>query len=286
MKDPGISAWRSEAAHRRFVEMEDELWRERWPEPPEALDVESYAGTTRIHRWAGTGEPIVFLHGMGGTGLMWSPYVERLAGRDMLAVDTIGDVGRSEQRVVIEDAAGLTRWLDETLAGAGIERAHLVGTSYGGFLALNLAARVPDRAASLTLIDTGGLAPFRLARFMLWGLPLLFGVLAPGPLRRRLARRRPMLADPRIMRMALHGQMNHPFRLPGVEPLGDDQLRSVTAPALVIVAGRSAPFAPKVQAERARLIPEAEVGVIPGARHDVSWTHVDHCVTGLSRLAL
>jgi pimeloyl-ACP methyl ester carboxylesterase len=266
--------------------MEDELWRERWPEPPEALDVESYAGTTRIHRWAGTGEPIVFLHGMGGTGLTWSPYVERLAGRDMFAVDTIGDVGRSVQRVVIEDGAGLSRWLDETLTAAGIERAHLVGTSYGGFLALSLAARVPDRAASLTLIDTGGLAPFRLARFMLWGLPTLFGVLAPGPLRRRLARRRPMLADRRIMRMALHGQMNHPFRLPGVEPLGDDQLRSVTAPALVIVAGKSAPFAPKVQAARARLIPDAEVDVLPGARHDVSWTHVDHCVTGLSRLAL
>jgi hypothetical protein len=38
---------------------------------------------------------------MGGTSLAWIPYVERLAGRDLYAIDTIGDVGRSQQRAVI-----------------------------------------------------------------------------------------------------------------------------------------------------------------------------------------
>jgi len=279
MSTPGIAEWRSEGARRRFIEMEDEIWRERWPEPPVALDVDTYAGTSRVYRWAGAGEPIVFLHGMGGTGLTWSPYVERLSGRDQCAIDTIGDVGRSQQRVLLEDTAGLVRWLAETLTGAGIERGHLVGTSYGGFLALGLAVHAPERVASLTLIDSGGLAPFRLGRFMLWGLPLLFGSLAPGPIRLRLARRRPMLEDPRIMRMALHAQMNHPFKLPGVAPFSDVELRSVTAPTVVVVAGKSAPFAARVQAVRARLIPHAEVVVVPGARHDVSWTHVDQCVS-------
>jgi pimeloyl-ACP methyl ester carboxylesterase len=281
MPQPGIGEWRSEAARRRFIEMEDELWRERWPQPPAARDVDTFAGPTRVYRWPGVGEPAVFLHGMGRTGLSWSPHVERLAGRDVCAIDTIGDVGRSRQRVVIEDTAGLARWLADTLTGAGIERGHLVGTSYGGFLALGLAVRAPDRVASLTLIDSGGLAPFRLGRFLLWGLPMLLGSLAPGPIRRRLARRRPMLEDPRIMRMALHAQRSHSFRLPGVAPFSDDELRSVVAPTVVIVAGRSAPFSPTVQAARARLVPHAQVDVIPGARHDVSWTHVDRCVAHL-----
>ncbi len=197
MKTPGIGKWRSDAAHQRFVEMEDELWSEHWPRPPTALDLGSFAGTTRVYRWPGDGEAVVFLHGMGGTGLSWSPYVERFAGCDVYAVDTIGDVGRSEQREVIADAASLATWLDETLAGAGLERAHLAGTSYGGFLALNLAARTPKRVASLTVIDSAGLAPFRLGRFMLWGMPMLLGSLAPRRLRERLARSRPMLEDPR-----------------------------------------------------------------------------------------
>ena len=225
----------------------------------------------------------MFLHGMGGTGRTWSPYVEHLVGRDVHAIDTIGDVGRSQQRVVIEDAGGLARWLAETLTAAGIARGHLVGTSYGGGLALGLAVRAPERVASLTLIDSGGLAPFRFGRFMLWGLPMLLGSLAPGPVRRRLARRHPMLEDPRIMRMALHAQMNHPFRLPAVAPLTDDELRSITAPAVVIVAGKSAPFAPRVQTARARLIPRAKVVVVPDARHDVSWTHVDLCVSHIGQ---
>jgi len=278
MKQPGIAEWRSEAARQRFIEMEDEFWRELWPDPPAALDVDSDAGTTRVYRWPGTGESIVFLHGMGGTGLSWSAYVERLTGRDLYAIDTIGDVGRGHQRAMIDDAAGLARWLEQTLTGAGIERAHMVGTSYGGFLALNLAVRAPERVAALTLIDSGGFAPFRLGRFMLWGLANLVGAMAPEPLRRRLARRRPLLEDPRIMRLALHAQMNHPFKLPGPVPFTDQELRSITAPTVVIVAGKSAPFAPDVQAERARMIPNAEIEVIHGAHHEVSWTHIDHCV--------
>jgi pimeloyl-ACP methyl ester carboxylesterase len=137
--------------------MADELWRERWPAPPAALDVDSYAGTTRIYWWPGTGEPIVFLHGMGGTGLTCSPYVERLAGRDVYAIDTIGDVGRSQQLAVVEDANGLATWLGEALTGADIQRAHVVGTSYGGFIALSLAVHAGgERVSSLTLIDSGG----------------------------------------------------------------------------------------------------------------------------------
>jgi pimeloyl-ACP methyl ester carboxylesterase len=233
------------------------VWRERWPAPPAALDVDSYAGTTRIYWSPGTGEPIVFLHGMGGTGLTWSPYVERLAGRDVYAIDTIGDVGRSQQRAVVEDANGLATWLGEALTGADIQRAHVVGTSYGGFIALSLAVHAGgERVSSLTLSDSGGLAPFRLGRFMLWGLPNLFGSMAPGPIRQLLARRRPMLEDPRIMRIALHAQMNHRFRLPGVESLTDEELQSITTPTVVIVAGKSAPFAPRVQAERAGVDPE------------------------------
>jgi pimeloyl-ACP methyl ester carboxylesterase len=283
MKAPGIAEWRSEGARQRFIDMEDEFWRELWPDPPAALDVDSDAGITRVYRWPGTGEPIVFLHGMGGTGLSWSAYIERLPGRDLYAIDTIGDVGRSHQRAMIDDAAGLATWLEQTLTGAGIERAHMVGTSYGGFLALNLAVRAPGRVTALTLIDSGGLAPFRLGRFMLWGLPNLFGAMAPGPMRRLLARRRPLLEDPRIMRLALHAQMNHPFKLPAPVPFTDQELRSITTPTVVIVAGKSAPFAPQVQAERARMIPYAKIEVIHGAGHEVSWTHIDLCVAGIKR---
>ena len=281
-----INQWRSAGAERWFRSMEDKLIAEQWPNGIETVDVDTSLGTTHVYRWlGGTGsgaDPIVFLHGLGGNGATWTPYVVRLAGRDVYTLDTIGDVGRSVQRVEITGANDLATWLDETLGALGVERGHLVGTSYGGWLALNLTANSPGRVGALTLIDTGGLAPVRLGRFMLWGIPMLLGWLAPGPIRRRLARTRPLLEDPRLLRVGLHGQRNHPFRLPKPEPLTDAQLAAIAVPTTVVVAGRSAPFDPRIAAERARIIPRATVEVVDGAGHDVSLSHVDRCLAHLT----
>jgi pimeloyl-ACP methyl ester carboxylesterase len=283
MKQATVGRWKRAAAKQRFHALEQAIWDDQGYPPPEPLDIPTWAGTTRVYRWRNEGDPVVLLHGMGGTGLTWGPYVEGLAGQDVYAIDTIGDVGRSEQTALIADAGDLSRWLDETLAGVGVEHAHLAGTSYGGYLALNLAARSPQRVASITLIDAGGLAPFRLGRFMLWGLPSLLGSKAPGPIRRAMARTRPLLEDPRLMKLALLGQTNHPFGLPQPIELSDDELRSITVPTTAVIAGRSAPFEPRLAAQRAALIPGAVVDVIDGAGHEVMWTHVDRCVAHVFR---
>ncbi len=280
-RTPG--GWRSVDAEARFRAMEDELWAEQWPVPPQALDVDTQYGLTRLYRWPGEGTPLVFLHGMGATSLAHTPYVKRLAGRACIGIDTIGDVGRSVPTEPPEDADALAVWLDETLAAAGIDGAHLVGTSYGGYLALNLAVRRPARVAAVTLIEPGGLADFRLARFLLWGTPMLFGALAPGPVRRRLARTRPLLDDPRLMRMTLLGQRKHPFELPQFVLFTDDELPSVAVPTHVFIAGRSAPFDSRIAADRARLIPGATVEVVADAGHELSWTHVDLVVDRLTQ---
>jgi pimeloyl-ACP methyl ester carboxylesterase len=278
MKQATIGRWKRDEAKKRFHALEQAIWDDHGYPPPEPLDIQTWAGTTRVYRWRGEGDPVVLLHGMGGTGLTWGPYVEGLAGHDVYAVDTIGDVGRSEQTALIVDAGDLARWLDETLAGVGVEHAHLAGTSYGGYLALNLAARSPQRTASITLIDAGGLAPFRLGRFILWGLPNLLGSKAPGPIRRAMARTRPLLEDPRLMKLALLGQTNHPFGMPQPVELSEDELRSITVPTTAVIAGRSAPFEPRLAAQRASLIPGAAIDVIDGAGHEVMWTHVDRCI--------
>ena len=80
------------------------------------------------------------------------------------------------------------------------------------------------------------------------------------------------------MKLALLGQMNHLFGMPQPIELSDDELRSITVPTTAVIAGRSAPFEPKLAAQRAALIPGAAVDVIDGAGHEVMWTHVDRCV--------
>jgi pimeloyl-ACP methyl ester carboxylesterase len=88
------------------------------------------------------------------------------------------------------------------------------------------------------------------------------------------------------MKMALLGQMNHPFGLPPPTPLTDDELRSIAAPTTAVIAARSAPFDPTVAARRATLIPNATVDVVEGAGHEVSWTHVERCTSHVTNATL
>jgi pimeloyl-ACP methyl ester carboxylesterase len=273
-----LGRWRSAKAEQRFRAVEDQLWKEAFPEPPDTVTVETHAGSTRVYHWPGTGEPTILLHGMGGTSIMWWVLLSELAelterdgrdGRPVYAIDTMGDVGRSVHRVAFHDAADLARWLDETLAGLGLERAHLVGCSYGGWLALNLARWAPGRVLSISLVDPAGMAKINY-RFYAWGAKVFIASLMPEPVRRRAAVRfrMPGLEDKRVMRMVLGGQINHPFRLPSDILLSDDDLRAITVPTLLLMGGKSEIYRPEEVLARARAtMPNLEAAVIPDVGH-------------------
>jgi len=259
--------------------------RERLTERPVAIDVETHLGPTRAYLWEGTGEPVVFLHGTGGTGTTWSPYAEYRRGRAMCAIDTIGDLGRSRQQVPVNGADDLSLWLDETLSGLGLERAHLAGTSYGAFLALNLAARRPGRVRSLYLIEPAGLVRVDMAKFMLWGMSNLFACLLPAGLRRIAARRlrNPLAEDRELMRLGLYGARNHRKRLLRPEPLTDEQLHSIQAPTHMVFGAKSEVFPVNAVRARAALLPYGTAEVITGAGHAVAMSHVETLGPELAR---
>ncbi|MFF3336550.1 alpha/beta fold hydrolase [Streptomyces sp. NPDC002888] len=118
-------------------------------------DVDTSYGTTHVYRYgpadpeARSRTPVVLIHGAGSCSAMWYPNTPDLStDRPVYALDTPGDPGRSVQRAPIHQPEHAAQWMDETLAGLGLDRVHLVGTSYGGWLALNQAHRRPDRLAS------------------------------------------------------------------------------------------------------------------------------------------
>lgn len=281
-----VGTWKSAASRQRFLATEDALWA-RSTRPREAFDVDTRLGPTRAYRWHGTGTPIVLLHGMTGTSLAWARYAEHLVGRDIVAVDLIGDVGRSEQRVPIEGPEDMAEWLDETLAALGIGHAHLVGLSLGGFVALATAIHRPARVRSLVLFDPGGIAPLRFVKFMLWGLPILFGSLAPGRVRRWIGRRfrMPLLDDKAIMRFALYGQLHFRARFPRPVTFTDDQLRSISAPVTMLVGEKTEVFDAATLVTRMRaLLPGADVEIVPGAGHALTESDFALCASRLSHV--
>ena len=102
----------------------------------------------------GSGEPLLLIQGLGYGRWGWEPVVEPLARSfDVLTFDNRG-IGESDvppgPYTAAEMAADAVQVLDE----AGIERAHVVGTSLGGMIAQELALAYPERVDRLVLACT------------------------------------------------------------------------------------------------------------------------------------
>lgn len=105
------------------------------------------------HR-GGSGPPLVCLHGFTGTWRVWElvlPALERH--HDVLAVTLPGHAGGPRLPGALS-AETLPGAIERLMDNAGFERAHLVGNSLGGFLALTLAAR--GRAESVVALAPAG----------------------------------------------------------------------------------------------------------------------------------
>ncbi len=105
----------------------------------------------------GAGVPVLLLHGFGADLNGWMFTQPALAdGRRAIALDLPGH-GGSAKDVGAGDAAMLADAVASALDVLELDRVHLVGHSMGGAVAVTLAARRPDRAATLTLIASAGL---------------------------------------------------------------------------------------------------------------------------------
>ncbi len=105
------------------------------------------------------GVPALFLHGFAGDRLTWQFNLSPLASaRRVLAVDLPGHGGSTLD--VGEGRIGdFAPWLLRFLNALEVPRVHLVGHSMGGYVALELARRAPERVASLSLIASAGIGP-------------------------------------------------------------------------------------------------------------------------------
>jgi pimeloyl-ACP methyl ester carboxylesterase len=127
-----------------------------------------------------------------------------------------------------------------------------------------------------------------MARFMLWGVPVLLGSLAPTPVRRWLVRplRNPLLENKLASRLLLQGMIGHAPGFPLFKPLRDDELRAVTQPVVLLIAAKSEPLDPEVLAARAEaLLPRVTIELVPDAGHALTVSHLDVCAAAIARTA-
>ncbi|WP_327317829.1 alpha/beta fold hydrolase [Streptomyces sp. NBC_01235] len=268
-----VGSFASDEARRRFLAAYERAM-SSWPTPREERDVETRYGTTRIYaHGTGDGTPIVLLHGQNATPAVWASNVTALAaGRCVLAVDRVGEPGRSTQTAPIRTAEDTARWFDEVLSGLGVERVHLVGFSYGGWVALNHAVHTPGKVASVTLVEPAG----ALARFRPTFLLGVIAAVASGS--HSYQRRwfgRPVggtgegaEATEAMTRVSLEALRSFRGRLPAPRLLTDEELPSVKAPVMVLLGDASrATEASRAQARAQGLLADVRTEIVPGVGH-------------------
>ncbi len=132
---------------------------------------------------AGEGEPVICLHGLGGTKASFMTTIAALSeDRRVIAVDFPG-FGDSDKPLDVEyDAPYFSRVVTALMDELGVDSAHLIGNSMGGRVAIETGLLFPERVDSLVLF-TPALAWLRDRRWR-WlfqsSLPNL-GLIQPAP---------------------------------------------------------------------------------------------------------
>jgi len=227
-------------------------------------------GTRIFHRTAGMGTDVVLVHGLGASHAFWYPKVApALARRHRVTVYDLRGHGRSGMPGSGYGAAAMVADLEALLDALDIRRARLVGHSWGGLIALELALRRPRRVTAVVVADS------RLG-------PARTGV-GPGslePLARAGARRTPATTGPPAFRpfggwamgrrsgerwLALLDATSAARELERPGFAAPARLRAVRRPVLGVYGERS--FALTSGRRLARTLPDCRLVVLPGVGH-------------------
>ena len=217
--------------------------------------------------------PAVLLPGRTSGVPMWTDNLPDLAAaRTTYALDALGDAGMSVQTRPIREAADQADWLHQVLGRLPVGTVHLVGHSFGGWLAANYAARHAERVRTLTLLE-----PVFVFQGLRWQVYLL-SLPASLPFLPRRWRDHmlitvgggPIDPDDPVARMISAAVDHYAVKLPLPERLTAAQLRGLRMPVYAALAGRSVMHDGAHAADVARTaVPGATVTLWPAATHSL-----------------
>lgn len=230
----------------------------------------------------GDGPPVVYLHTAGGP--RWDPFLDALAERHTVYAPDHPGTGATAREAIysVDTLWDLVLIYDELLDELGLDEVPLVGSSFGGMVACELAALRRGRISKLVLIDPIGLwrDDHPIADYMLQRPEELVGTLFENmdaqPVRDFLV----MPEDPEELAVSIADSV-WALGTTGkfVWPIPDKGLKKrihrVSAQTLIIWGESDRLVSPVYAEEFAKLIPGSRVEIIKGAGHVPQWEQLD-----------
>jgi pimeloyl-ACP methyl ester carboxylesterase len=267
-----LPGWRSEAGRLRYVEAYRRA-QALYEAAAEDLEIPTRYGTTHALVSGRRGaRPVFLLHAAFNTGaIQWYPNVAALSREYLVvALDFVGAPGLSQQTAPILDRGDCAAWLGEVVDAFDTDSAQLVGSSHGGWLALNLAVAEPGKVGKLALLaPAASLLPFRKGAMLSIRLgPYMPGWTAGPSLRPIFGKRHRV--DKRLVDLLALSLSDFRFQEAAVFPdaFSDDELRSVSAQTLVLLGDKEIIYDPEDALRRAgSLIPDVRTELVPDTGH-------------------
>ena len=131
---------------------------------------------------AGSGPPLLLLHGLGTSCETWYRTIGPLSERHTVFAPDLAGHGESGGPKLRRSVEPIVEALDAMCAHEGIDSGAIVGHSLGGLVAIRFALAHPERVTHLVLVDAGGIGPELSWLLRLAAIPLM-GRLVFGPAR-------------------------------------------------------------------------------------------------------
>jgi pimeloyl-ACP methyl ester carboxylesterase len=236
-------------------------------------------GTTLYYDQAGTGQPMLFIHGMCGDASVWADQIRRLAphfhcvdyDRRGHSRSPLGQIAERSVELHADDAAQLILELN-------LAHCLVVGSSGGARIALDLIRRYPDlvRGAVLSEPPTMALAPDGGKAFMEQVKPAVEGAVARGGPRAAVDAFFE-IACPGLWQTLPEERRDVPYRANAVELFGDlsapqyqittADLEAMYVPSLIMRGSESHPMFHAITSTLAATMPYAQLLELQGSGH-------------------
>ena len=260
---------------------------------PMDCDFMSWRGHRVYVKVTGQGDPLLLITGLGGSADQWTPFAQQFQNRRVIRFDVPG-MGLSSAPYAPITVAGVAELAAAVLDDLGVECADVVGYSYGGAVAQQLAFDYPDRVCRLVLAATnfgvgsvpGSYAAMAcLATVLRYYSPSYFdrnaAALYGGMTGRDLSMRRRMMAERR-----LHPPTAYGYQMQLLGTLGWSSLRFLSRIPhdTLVICGDDDPLIPVVNAETlARRIPRARLEIVRRSGHLFLWDEAKRTSARISR---
>ena len=243
-----------------------------WKVPYDSIDVKTSYGSTHINvSGPADGHPLVLLHAVSLSSTAWFANIAALsANHRVYAVDGIGDAGKSIAECLIEKRLDYAEWLREVFDELNIEKGNLLGHSYGGWLALNMALAYPERLRKIVLLaPAASIYPMSLLTKL--GLRLPFKIRPPARFVFKMIASKGTVFEATFIHLM---EMVTKYCLPATmfpTVYTDEELKQIEMPALLLIGAGEKIYNPKKAIDRAqRLMPDLTAEIIPNVGHTLN----------------